>query len=245
MLKNNEKIYLLKYKNYDNKNPNIKFNSFIKYKNNNTLNNNIFEIYQSFQNNKFYIVIPNIIDFNIEVYYLNKTELEKYKILEGQKYEISFLKYYINKKNEEYLLSTDILEQIYIWYISHDFNIIQIIKTNYIFRMYSNILLFIENKNYIITTCFPKEEDINNNNIDIYSRIYLLEKGHFIKNIKGSNLNSTFSVLHWYNKNDNNDYIIECCIGKIFAYNLTKDEIYINYYDEFKEIYFFNGIIIL
>ena len=110
--------------------------------------------------------------------------------------------------------------------------------------MYSNILLFIENKNYIITTCFLKEEDINNN-IDTYSRIYSLEKGHFIKNIKGSNLNSTFSVLHWYNKNDNNDYIIECCIGKIFAYNLTKDEIYINYYDEFKEIYFFNGIIIL
>ena len=73
------------------RNPNIKFNSFLKYNNNNQLKSNIFEIYKSIQNHNFYIIIPNKSTNNIDIFSLNKNELEIYKILKGQYYEISIL----------------------------------------------------------------------------------------------------------------------------------------------------------
>ena len=224
MLKKNEDLSLLKY----NKNPNVKFNSFIKYKNNIKLKNSIFEIYESFQNNSYYLIIPNIKTNNIEVFYLNENELEIYKILKGHNYEISFIKYYINKKNEEYLLSTDILEQIYIWDITHNYINIQIIKTDYICTMLSNLLLFMENDNYIITSCCP-DEYYTTNFDETYSKIFSLSDGNLIRNIKGTNMNFTYYILNWYNIIDNSNYIIECCKGKIYVYNAINDDTYINF----------------
>ena len=238
MLKKNEELSLLKY----NRNPNIKFNSFINYKNNNKLNNSIFEIYKSFQNNNFYMIIPNIKTNNIEVFYLHENELEIYKILKGQNYEISFIKYYINKKNEEYLLSTDILEQIYIWDITHNYINIQIIKTDYFCTMLSNLLLFMENDVYIITTCCPDENDTTNFD-ETYSKIYSLSDGNLIRNIKGTNMNFTYYILHWYNIIDNSNYIIECCKGKIYIYNFINDDTYINFSENLGNGNFLKGII--
>ena len=224
-------ILLNNEKNSDNKNPNLKFNSYLKYNNNINLKNHIFEIYKSFQNNNIYIIIPNDLTQNIEIFSLNKNELQIYKHLKGQNYEISLLKYYINKNNEEYLLSTDIIEQIFIWDISHDFILLQKIQTNYKYTMYSNLLLFTLNEKYIISTCCPEEQINNINNDDASSKIYSLANGELIKNINGTFSNSTYYILEWYNLVDNNFYIIECCKGKIFIYNIYKDELYIEFYN--------------
>ena len=121
--------------NNENKNPNIKFNSFLKHDNNINLKNHIFEIYKSYQNNNIYIIIPNVLTQNIEIFSLNKNKLQIYRKLKGQKYEISILKYYINKNNEEYLLSTDILEQIFVWDISYNYILLYKIQTNYKYSM--------------------------------------------------------------------------------------------------------------
>ena len=226
--------------NNENKNPNIKFNSFLKHDNNINLKNYIFEIYKSYQNNNTYIIIPNVLTQNIEIFSLNKNKLQIYRKLKGQKYEISILKYYINQNNEEYLLSTDILEQIFVWDISYNYILLYKIQTNYKYSMYSNLLLFTLNEKYIITTCCT-EEQININ--DSSSRIYSLTNREFIKNINGTSSNSTYYICEWYNLLDNNYYIIECCKGKIFIYNITKDELYIEFYNLMMESNFYRGFI--
>ena len=238
----NKNVKLNGFLSNNKKNPNIKFNSFLKYNNNINLKNHIFEMYKSFQNNNIFIIIPNDLTQNIEIFTLYKNELQIYKQLKGQNYEISLLKYYINKNNEEYLLSTDILEQIFIWDISNDYILLQKIQTNYKYTMHSNLLLFTLNEKYIITTCCP-EEPINNNNDDTSSKIYSVTNGLLIKNINGTFSNSTYYILEWYNLIDNNKYIIECCKGKIFIYNINKDELYIEFYNIIRESNFYRGFI--
>ena len=221
------------------RNPNIKFNSFLKYNNNNQLKSNIFEIYKSIQNYNFYIIIPNKSTNNIDIFSLNKNELEIYKILKGQYYEISILKYYKSDKNEEYLLSTNIIENITIWDISHDYIILKIIETNYKCNMYSNLLLFTPNEYYIVTTCSIDIYNIN----DSFTRLYSLKDGKLIKNIPGTNLNITCYILKWFNKIDNNYYIIECCQGKICIYNIYNYTLYIAFFNEKHESNFYKGFI--
>ena len=238
-----KKDELIKNKNiYEDKNPNIKFNSYLKYNNNNNLKNNIFEIYKSFQNNNFYIIIPNNSTNDLEVFSLNKDKLQKYKILKNHNYEIKSIKYYINNSNEEYLLSTDELEIIIIWDVTHNFIILKKIETNYEYKMYSSLLLFAQIDNYIITTSCPDITSNIINNSNTRSRIYSLTDG-YLKSIIGTEMNYTYNIISWYNMIDRNYYIIEFCKGKIFIYNIIKNELYIEFFNIQQESNFYEGFI--
>jgi len=234
-------------KNYETKNPNIKLSHYLEFNGNRDLNNNIFEIYISIQNKIIHIIIPDNDTYNLNVFLLNKNELQIYKTLKAHKYEVTLLNYYLTDKKEEYLLSTDSIENIIVWDIKNDFNILKKIETKYEYKMYSNLLLFIKNENYIITSCSLNENDENNNNVDdSYSRIYSLANNNLINNIPGTNLNYTYYILSWYNSIDGNKYIIECCKGKIFIYNISEDELYIEFLNNYnRKVNFYEGFIYL
>ena len=232
-------------KNYETKNPNIKLSHYLEYNKSKDLKNNIFEIYKSISNNIIHIIIPDNDTNNLNVFYLNKNELQIHKTLKAHNYEVTILNYYLTDKKEEYLLSTDSIENIFVWDIKNDFNILKKIETKYEYKMYSNLLLYMNNENYIITSCSLKENDDNNNNVnDSFSRIYSLTNGHLTKNIPGTNLNCTYYILSWHNSIDENNYIIECCKGKIFIYNITKDELYIEFLNNYNRgANFYEGFI--
>ena len=227
------------------KNPNIKLSHYLELNGNRDLKNNIFEIYISIQNNITYIIIPDNDTNNLSIFLLNKNELLIHKTLKAHKYEVTLLNYYLTDKKEEYLLSTDSIENIIVWDIKNDFNILKKIETKYEYKMYSNLLLYLNNENYIITSCSLNENDENNSNVDdSYSRIYYLSNNNSINNIPGTNMNYTYYILSWYNSIDGNNYIIECCKGKIFIYNISEDEFYIEFLNNYnRKANFYEGFI--
>ena len=246
----NNKVYNIKndiFNQSENKNPNIKFKYCIKHQGSKILKSNLFEIYKSYHDNLIYISIPDNSTNNLDIFSLNKDQITIYKTLKGHMNEITILNYYINDKKLEYLLSTDTVESIIIWDITHNYILARKIETNYYFKMYSNLLLFSLNKDedYIITTCSLDEiNDINNYNInDSYSRVYSFTNGNFIKNISGTNLNFTYYILSWVNILDNNNYIIEFCKGKIFIYNIINDELYTEFFNSQRKANFYKGFI--
>ena len=232
-------------KNFETKNPNIKLKHSLEFSGNKDLKNNIFEIYISFQNNIIYIIIPDNDTNNLNVFFLNKNELHIHKALKAHKYEVTILNYYLTNKKEEYLLSTDSIENIIVWDIKNDFNILKKIETKYEYKMYSNLMIYISNENYIITSCSLNENEDNNINVsDSYSRMYSLTNDNFTKSIPGTNLNHTYYILLWYNSIDKNNYIIECCKGKIFIYNISKNELYIEFKNHYnRKANFYEGFI--
>ena len=232
-------------KNYESKNPNIKLNHYLEFNGNRDLKNNIFEIFISIQNNITHIIIPDNDTNNLKVFFLNENQLQIHKILKAHKYEVTILNYFLTDKKEEYLLSTDSIENIIMWDIKNDFNILTKIETKYEYKMYSNLLLYINNDNYIITSCSLNENDDTDSNVnDSYSRIYSLTNDNLLKNIPGTNLNYTYYILSWYNSISGNIYIIECCKGKIFIYNLSEDELYIEFLNNYnRKANFYEGFI--
>ena len=81
----------------------------------------------------------------------------------------------------------------------------------------------------------------NTNNFNTTLEFY--GDGKLIKNIPGTNLNITCYILKWFNKIDNNYYIIECCQGKICIYNIYNYALYIAFFNEKHESNFYKGFI--
>ena len=70
------------------------------------------------------------------------------------------------------------------------------------------------------------------NNISC-TKIYSLDNNcNFIKNINETNVNITLYLLYWYNRYDSENYIIECCVGKIGIYNLLNNTKYCEFISE-------------
>ena len=91
--------------------------------------------------------------------------------------------------------------------------------TNYGERIYSCLLIFPHNlNNFIITSSYHKSKDENNSATKIYS----LDNGEFLQCINKTNTIIIFYLLSWYNKKNNNYYIIELGWDKIIAHNLDK-----------------------
>ena len=87
-------------------------------------------------------------------------------------------------------------------------------QTNYTGYIYDALLLF----NYYILLSSSKAKD--------YSTLYeFKDNTPFIKNIYGTNNNSTRYMIPWLYKNKY--YIIECCSNKILINNIFENEKYV------------------
>ena len=187
----------------------------------------IFEAFISYKDNQAYIVIISV-NNSLDIY----TLIDKKKIfsLKGHQNEILLVRYFINEfDHNEYLVSGDKGQTVIVWDLTKNYSIKHIIKTEYYtyldFMMKSCLLMFphINNNNegYIITSdeyaC-----DLDNTS----TRVYSLNTGNFIKNINNTKNEGIIFLLSWYNKNNNNYYIVQLANCSVLISNLFEDELY-------------------
>ena len=129
------------------------------------------------------------------------------------------MRHFLNSNiNREYLITKDQNKMVTLWDIDNDFKILYEIKSGYNGKIYSSLLVFgINDKNYLLTS---------SNSTNDYIKKYDFESGKFIENINKTNNNYTYYLLYWFNKKNNEHYIIECCENKTLMHNLIKDELY-------------------
>jgi len=185
--------------------------------------NDIFEVFKSYKDNKEYIISKNINNYNLDIFAL--IDYKKINSLNGHKSRITTVRYFINNKdNNEYLISADSYRIVIVWDVTNNYNIKYNIDTNYNYYIYSCLLVFPHNNydNYIITSTCCTFNDIDKSATKIYS----LDNGNFINFINNTNNNHIYYLLSWYNKKNNNYYIIQLAYKKIIISNLLEDELY-------------------
>ena len=201
------------------KNPNFKYKSEIICTNYPWGNNDMFEIYTSYKDNKLYIASLNFENNNLDIFSLfDNKKIISLKIKKNVK-NIS-VKYFFNKKNNnEYLVSIDEWYNSYVWDISNNYQL------KYKFDDYSCsncLLIFLENNNdYIITSfrSFSSSESA-------YTKLYSFNDCSFIQYIGKTNEEQIEYLLYWYNKKDNKNYIIQLALGKIIINNFLENKLY-------------------
>ena len=230
------------------KNDQFKENPNLKYKENickikySTGFNDLFEVFTPINNNEKksqYIVYPNDVNTNLIILELTKKQI--FLELKGHNKNVIFIKYYSNKKKNnisEYLLSSDMDNIAIVWDINNNYSIKFTIETKYHVYMYSSLILFSEKNNYVITSTTGKYYNRSD-----FSRLYSLEDGKYIKNIFGTNKNSTTYIIPWFNKNYDEYYLIEFCREKISINSIEKDEIYYEYEKKKEYNKYFSGFI--
>ena len=202
---------------------NLKYKLDIINTNTNAGLNDIFEIFISYKDNKEYLISPNRNNFNLDLFTLLNNNL--ILSLKGHKNNIKTIRYFINKNYyNEYLISGDDNKIVIIWDITNNYNIKYQIDTKYEHDIYSTLLIFPHNidDNYIITSTFNRSDDNDKSSTKIYS----LNNGKFIKYINNTNDNGIYYLLSWYNKKNDQYYIIQFSFEKIIINNLIKDELY-------------------
>ena len=205
--------------------------------------NDMFEVFISFKDNRDYLVSSN--NNNGDNYNLDIYDLFDNKIiysLSGHKNYVRTIRYFMNNKNKnEYLISADDNKIVIVWDITNNYKIKHKINTKYGHNIYSCLLIFphdIDDDNYIITSTY------NNTGKDEGSatKLYSLKNGKQIKYINNTNNISIYYLLSWYNKRNNNYYIIQFSFKKIMINNLLEDELYSEFIHE-PEVEHFSGFI--
>ena len=213
-------------------NPNLKYKSEILKTNTSFGCNNIFEIFFSYKKNQVYLISPNINSNNLDI--ISLADNKKITSLKGHEFPIISTRYFIND-DKEFLISSDDGNIVIVWDLSNiENNIINKIGPIYNFtHIYSCYILFnIFNKDLI----YVSTSNCSNNN-QCCSKIYLLYKNIFIKNIKDTNNYQTLYVLKWINN------VIEFCFSKIIIYSIIDSEKYCELKSDNEFETFFHGII--
>ena len=200
------------------KNPNFKYKSEIICTNYHWGNNDMFEIYTSYKDNKLYIASPNNENNNLDIFSL----LDNKKIISLKNKRTNkniSVKYFFNKKNNnEYLVSIDEWRNAYVWDISNNYQL----KYKIDYDCDNCILIFLENNNdYIITSyrsCSYSESTS--------TKLYSFNDCSFIQYIDKTNDEQINYLLYWYNKMDNKNYIIQLAHGKILINNFIENKLY-------------------
>lgn len=201
-------------------NPFLKFKKIIIKENNSATGlNDIFEIFQSFKNGEIYLASPNKNEYNIDIISIENCKL--ITSLKGHNNYINIVKYFINEKNKkEFLVTVDKGNIIIIWDISNNYsNFCQIKDESRGGFISSTLLIFnIEDlfnqiNNYIIYS-------FNN---ALYTKIYSLDGKQKIRNLENINKDKTYYLMHWFNKKDNNNYLIELGTSNVYIYDLVKE----------------------
>ena len=210
-----------------------------------------FDIYTSNKDKKQYIVLANEEKSTLNIYSL--LTMQKITVLRGNKKEIRVVKYFINKNNNnnEYFITKGRCIE------NHNFGVVLVwdISKNY------KIIFRVEPKHYsggsIPCLIFPHYmEDFlmvtssgNKSSYDCeYTEIYSIKKQKLLQKIEDSNELSIKFLLSWYNKNNNNYYIIQFHTHGFDIHNVLKKEVYFeqgryisNHKEEERE--FYNGFI--
>lgn len=204
------------------KNPSLKFNSVLFHYHSKCHTYITYEIYHSIKDDKDYLATN---ENNILLLYLLR-ENKKIKILEGHKYDINLIKYYIDPKNNiEYLMSKDDDRNIIIWDIRKNYNIYSKQRILLYAKSYSCILFFpLHNQqNYFISSLFcDGKEDL---------RLYKLENQKEVAVSTTTLNNSVNYLLTWYNNSNNKYYIVKFLFEKILINDLFDGKCY----TEFRE----------
>ena len=218
-MRNRSKVYIDPDDSFDSS-PNLRCKeSLIKDNYDDYFINDSFEVYYSYQNfNEIMIVSPNK-DNEIRIMRLKDKKIVK--ILKAHSSSICHVRHFFNPKTKiDYLLSIDDDKNINIWDLSNNFNLRQTLKLDYN-NIYSSILVFNTNNDYIITSTF------NNVNLsEDYTKIFSFENSKFIRNIPETSVNKTNFLLEWKNPNNMESYIIDFCIGKILINKLDEEDKY-------------------
>ena len=181
-----------------------------------------FAVYTSITDNKEYLASGNKNNYNIDIYDIRNNIF--YVSLKAHNNGTPTVRYFLDeKKNKEYLISADFLKTVIIWDINNEYNILlKISNKDYKGSILSAILFFNvkikdnEYNDFIITSSDDENDD--------FSKIYSFNNGSFVRNISNTNKNNSYYLLPWvYN---NNYYIIDLCLNKIFISNLLTDEKY-------------------
>ena len=168
----------------------------------------VFAVFTLYKDKKPYIALNNENSIDIDIIELLNDK--KMKTLKSHKYRLKILEYYINLKNtnKEYLISIDCVNNLNIWDINNNYQLILKIIETCDHLMVTCLLFFPlgSEKDYIIT---PKHDCDEKG-----SKIYSFKTGQLIKYFDvGYNYANT--ILSWYNKIDKKDYIIQICEMKI------------------------------
>ena len=105
--------------------------------------NDIFEVFISYKDNKEYIISKNKDNYNLDIFtLLDNKKIKKIKTLNGHKYKITTVRYFINNKDyNEYLISSDYNKIVIIWDITNNYNIKYRINTQYEDAIFSCLLV--------------------------------------------------------------------------------------------------------
>ena len=160
-------------------------------------------------------------------------ENKKILSLVGHKNNIKFIKYFINNKDHnEYLVSVEGKEIIIVWDITHNYNLKYKINNGYQVAIPCCILIFPHNlMNDFIAECTTLFDKNN-------SRLYSMDNGKLIKELINWEKYPVYDLISWYNKENNEYYIIQIGLKAIFITNLLlDDEIYFKFKIDANNIY--------
>ena len=209
-----------------------------------------FEAFISIKDEKPYIVYQNKISQNLEVLKVLKNKYKLVYTIKGHNSQITTIKYFLNEdKNIEYIISIDYNGKIIITNITENYKKESDFKSEYdngqitcglmIFRINEKIdfdikngLIIISNKNSFQNQYTP-------------TKVYALNPNgnyDFIFDITTTSLNSTSSMIHWFNLIDKKDYIIDFGDKKVDVITLLKSEIYATFRTNLETSYH-NGIV--
>jgi len=175
----------------------------------------LFEVYTSYKDNIDYLALPN--KNNLDIIELNNNK--KVIQLKGHKLDIIFVKYYINNKNNnEYLLTIEGDNTIFVWDINNKYKIIIKTRNTDDHTLFSCLLVFPKNYNDNFLVVPP---------IDCFDtigiKIISFKNGKMVRNIVTEYYPH---LLSWYNEKDSQNYIIQLNGEKIIINNLLNDDKY-------------------
>ena len=192
-----------------------------------------FEAFTSIKDGKSYIIYQNKTSKDLEVLKILKNKYKLVATIKGHKECITSIKYFLNeKKNKEYLISSDYNSYIIITNITEDFKEKCAFKTEFDNGQISCCLMIFKLNNII-------ESDLENGLILISSKnsqeiekISLLSfiLGKDDKEIYKADLiklsNNTSYILYWDNKKSKKDYLIDIGFKKVEIVGIVDNENY-------------------
>ena len=202
--------------------PNFKFKEIISEKSEGYGTSSLFEIYKDKNNNTF-LFSPF---FNIKNPYSNKSHIsvislkdnqEKHK-LEGHISRIKSIRYFMNPQNKkEYLISVDTKYKIIVWDLNNNYSKIFEKIINYKNIINDILMIFINNKTFIVTSAITSEN---------YTKVININDDNEIFEIKNSFGLYIFNLSYWHNKKNDNHYIIQCGKCKVLISEYQNKEDY-------------------
>ena len=191
-----------------------------------------FEAFISVKDEKPYIIYQNKNTQSLEVLKVLKNKYKLITQIEGHKTKITCLKYFFNeKKNIEYIISSDYDGKIIITNITEDYKKESALKMEYdngqivcclmIFKInfdldIKNGLILVSNKNTTGNQNYPIKEYVLNKKGE------LVFSGDLMTYITSN----TSYIIHWFNKILKKDYIIDIGFKKIDVIGLFNKTIY-------------------